>query len=76
MKFYKRSVTPHLLNAAKALIPRYWKQSKVPNIMEWKNEVERIMEAERWVHTVKDQQDKFKDIWAGWIYYSPEIGKE
>lgn len=36
-------------------------------------EVDIIMEAEQWVHTVKDQQDKFKNSWACWMYYSSEI---
>lgn len=55
--FFKRSVTPHLLNAAKILIPRFWKQSGCLTIMDWKREVEKIMEAERWIHMVKDQQN-------------------
>lgn len=29
---YKKSITPHLLNAAKALIPRLWKQQTIPTL--------------------------------------------
>lgn len=36
---YKKSVTPHLLNAAKALIPRFWKQ---PTIRQWLQIVDHI----------------------------------
>lgn len=57
-RFYKRSVTPHLLNAAKILIPRFWKLSRRLTIMDWKREVENIMEAERWTHII-DLQNKF-----------------
>lgn len=62
-KTYKRSITPHLLNAAKVLIPRYWKQSNCPTLLDWKREVDAIMEAEKWVHMIKDRYEEFNDIW-------------
>lgn len=67
IKAYRRSITPHLLNAAKVLIPRFWKQNTCPTLEDWKREVNRTMEAERWIHVVKDKKGEFEDIWAGWI---------
>ena len=54
---YKKSVMPHLLNAAKMLIPRHWKQNTRPSLMEWKKEVNSIMEAERWVYKSRDRTE-------------------
>lgn len=39
-KSYKNSVIPHLLNAAKRLIARHWKEAICPTLGEWKNEVD------------------------------------
>lgn len=55
VKAYRKSITLHLLNAAKLVIPKYWRQTHCPTLLDWRNEVNRIMEAERWVHVVKDQ---------------------
>lgn len=75
-KTYRKSITPHLLNAAKKIIQKYWKQAQGPTITEWRNEVNLIMEAERWVHVVKDQQKKFEKTWAGWGNCVMEMEKE
>lgn len=74
IKFYKKSVIPHLLNAAKLIIPRLWKQIRCPTLLDWKREVNLITETERWAHAVKDRKDKFREIWAGWEHCSIEIG--
>lgn len=73
IRSYKKSITPHPLNAAKLLIPRLWKQTRRPTLLDWKREVNLIMEAERWVHTIKDGKEKFRVIWAGWEQCSMEI---
>lgn len=72
-KVYKKSIIPHLLNAAKALVPRYWKNSRCPTILDWKKEVDKIMEAEEWVHRIKDKQEEFDEIWKVWKQQSNEI---
>lgn len=45
-KSYRKSITPHLLNAAKLLVPRFWKQATFPTLEDWKKEVNLIMETE------------------------------
>lgn len=44
--------------------------------MDWKREVDKIMEDERRVHLVNDKYDNFKDTWAGWLYYSSDISTD
>lgn len=43
---HKKSITPHLLNAAKALIPKFWKEQKIPSLCQWLTEVGRIYQME------------------------------
>lgn len=74
MKTYKKSIIPHLLNAAKLLVPRFWKQALFPTLLDWKKEVNFIMEAERWVYVAKGQQGKFEKISTGWVQCTSEIG--
>lgn len=46
IKRYKHSLTKHLLNAAKALIPLYWKSTKIPTIREWFGKIAEYYEME------------------------------
>lgn len=39
---YKKSITPHLLNAAKVLIPKFWKTTKIPSLRQWLREVDHL----------------------------------
>lgn len=41
-KRYLKSLLPHLLNAAKSLIPRYWLDRRRPTMREWFNKIEEI----------------------------------
>lgn len=61
---YKQSALPHLLKAAKRLIPIYWKRAQAPNRKEWIRKVNEIMEAVEWVATCKDRWERFSSIWA------------
>ena len=66
VKRYRRSIIPFVLNAAKCLIPRHWKQSTTPTLGEWKREVNGIMEAERTMLVSWGQQSLFQKIRVGW----------
>lgn len=76
IKSYKNSVIPHLLNAAKRLIPRFWKQTTCAMLREWKMEVDKIKEAERWVYRKRNKQDKFDKIWAKWESLDHELDRD
>lgn len=73
IKAYGKSITSHLLNAAKLLIPRFWKQIACPTLEDWKKEVNRIMEDESWIHVVGDKKGEYEKIWAGWIQCAHEM---
>lgn len=66
LSHYKKSALPHLLNAAKRLIPLYWKRPQVPTLKEWLQKVDDIREAEEWVARCKDRSERFDGIWAQW----------
>ena len=63
---YKGSALPHLLNAAKRLIPIHWKSSQAPSEQDWLGKVMEIMEAEGWLATCRDTHEKFETTWAEW----------
>lgn len=42
-KLYKNSLYKHLLSAAKALIPLFWKSTKVPSIRDWIHRIRDIL---------------------------------
>lgn len=67
---YRKSVLPHLLNAARRLIPIYWKKPQIPTRTEWINLVNSIMAAEEWMTKCRDRHEKFYSCWATWIHYS------
>ncbi|KAM8977104.1 adhesion G-protein coupled receptor G2 [Pelodytes ibericus] len=56
---YKKSLTIHLLNAAKLLIPRLWKTSRTPSFREWLAQVEDIRSAEDLMLTSQAQLVNF-----------------
>lgn len=59
MKRYRRSLTRHLLNAAKILIPRHWKAKHTPTITEWFRMVEEIYNMEETVAIARESTEKF-----------------
>lgn len=65
----KKSALPHLLNAAKRLIPLYWKRPQIPTLAEWLQKVSDIREAEEWVPRCKDRSERFNGVWAHWRKY-------
>lgn len=64
---YKKSVLPYLLNAAKRLLPIYWKRAKVPGREEWVRRVNEIREVEDWIATSRASRDRFTNIWSLWL---------
>lgn len=72
---YRKSILPHLLNAARRLIPIHWKKPQIPTRTEWIGLVDNIMAAEEWMAKCKDKYEKFYSIWATWMHYTGQ-GKE
>lgn len=67
---YRKSILPHLLNAARRLIPIHWKKPQIPTRAEWIGLVDNIMAAEEWMAKCKDKYEKFYSIWATWMHYT------
>lgn len=57
---------PHLLNAAKRLLPIFWKKEQIPSKDEWICRVNAIREAEEWVAVGKNTTVKHTAIWSIW----------
>lgn len=66
---YKRSITPHLLNAAKALIPRYWKKPMAPTLCQWLMAVDQIYYMEDLTYSLRNKTELIKNIWSCWVAF-------
>lgn len=65
-KQYKRSVIPHLINAAKYLIPKWWQRSECPTIREWVAKVENTYILEELYHLEQNKVETFRYVWKKW----------
>lgn len=66
LKKYKNSLTKHLLNAAKSLIPIHWKSPRVPTVVEWLHRVTEMYEMEDTLAQSSEQVEKFHVDWQPW----------
>lgn len=66
---YKKSITPHLLNAAKALIPRLWKQKNIPTLRQWLTEVDHTYYMEDLTLSLRNKSDYVTKIWSCWFAF-------
>lgn len=53
IKKYKQSLVPHLLNAAKRIIPKNWQRKESPEIWEWIDAVEETYMLENRAHAIE-----------------------
>lgn len=65
-KSYRRSILPHLLNAARCCIPRLWKSSSPPSIQMWLSRVAVIARMEDLIHTNRGCHEKYLKTWFYW----------
>ena len=66
---YKKSLTPHFLNAAKSLIPRYWKSNIIPTLRQWLEEVDHTYHMEDLTLSNRNKSDLATKIWADWFAF-------
>lgn len=69
IKKYKHSLSMHLLNAAKALIPLYWKSTCIPTIQDWFRKVSEVCEMEETIAQTGDNAERFHNKWSPWFIY-------
>lgn len=70
VKSQKNSLLKFFMSAGRQLIPRHWKSTTLPSILEWVNEINNIMLMEEMQANVLDKQAKFSYIWSVWRHYS------
>ncbi|CAH2223130.1 Hypothetical predicted protein [Pelobates cultripes] len=66
---HKKTVSRHLLTAAKLLIPVLWWQREPPMLQAWIQRVEEIRQVEAEIAVVSGRMEKHEEIWRTWTYY-------
>lgn len=68
-KAYLKSLCPHLLNAAKSLIPRYWQDKRRPTVREWLGKINEIYSLEYLKYSEGVEMKTFEEIWKDWVNF-------
>ena len=63
---YKKSLTRHMLNAAKSLIPIHWNTKVAPTTKDWLDRIGYIYEMEETVAIKLERNDIFQKMWSPW----------
>lgn len=68
-KKYKNSLSRHLLNAAKSLIPLHWKSTNIPSIRDWFHKIIDICDMEETVAQSNDLIECYHKTWSPWFAF-------
>lgn len=63
----------HLINAARTLIPRYWKKASPPSHMEWQYLVEETRKFEEITYILHNTSTIYWNIWEPWLSILKDI---
>lgn len=66
---YCKSLTAHMINAARQCIPALWNSTKPPSIKQWLLRIAKIAEMEELIYITRDSPTTFYKIWACWIHF-------
>ena len=69
IKKYKQSLIPHLLNAAKRLIPKRWHETESPHLWNWVDAVEETYRLEELKDSLSETNSDIKVKWEKWKEY-------
>lgn len=69
LKKYKWSLTKHMLNAAKSLIPLHWKSVSVPTIKDWLLRMNDIHDMEKSIAIAHESTSQFHATWTTWFLF-------
>lgn len=61
---YKNSLSKHLLNAAKSLIPLFWKSASTPSIRDWLHRITDICDMEETTAQSNDTIELYHKTWS------------
>lgn len=70
---YFRSLTMHMVNAAKMCIPDKCRSPDPLSIADWFLCIRKTMEMEELIHQAKDSPSTFTQIWSCWLHYNGRI---
>lgn len=65
-KTYLRTLLPHLIDAAKSLIPKYWQTKERPKMREWFNKINEIQCLEYLRFSEGTKMGAFETKWKDW----------
>lgn len=66
---YHKSLTMHMINAARQCIPIYWGSPQIPTVKEWFHRIRKTAEMEELIHISRDTPSKFSTKWACWVHF-------
>lgn len=69
LRKYKCSLVRHLLNAARSLIPYYWKTTYIPMVKDWLYEVNTLYDMEESIAIAADITTSFHKTWGDWYSF-------
>ena len=68
------SLLRHLLSTAKACILALWKSNVSPSKAQWMAKIAEVQLMENLTMSMKEQEDKHRQIWAPYIVYRERTG--
>lgn len=66
---YKKSIVRHMLNMAKAIVPKHWKTTHVPTVAECLSAVDSLYKKEETVAMASENTEKFHKPWKSWFLF-------
>lgn len=69
LKRCKQSLTKHLLNTTKSLIPLLWKCTRHPTIQDWLAKVTEICHMEDTLVQTSDRAERYQNTWSLWFAF-------
>ena len=69
LQTYKHSLTKHLINAARSLVPIHWRSTKIPTMIDWLKKVGAVWEMEDTVAQEHSRVEAFQTTWRPWIIF-------
>lgn len=66
---YKKSVVRHMLNTAKSIIPKHWKNTQVPTVEEWLLAMDSIYKMEETATMASENTEKLRKLWRSWYIF-------
>lgn len=72
-KAYLRTLLPHLLDAAKSLIPKYWRRIERPAMKDWLEKINEIHTLEYLRYSEGTKMGVFETKWKGWAEFKTSL---